>query len=290
MPPYIPTSVPVAKSKRTTEALAALRQMIPTPETELEYVDPFQLLVAVILSAQCTDERVNMVTPPLFDVYPDPKAMAKAEPEDIYPYVKSVTYPNNKSRHLVAAARKIVDEFGGDVPDDIPHLMKLPGVGRKTAQVVASVVFDRDALPVDTHVFRVANRIGLVNNAKTPFAVEQGLKRRIPKNEWSEAHHLLILHGRYTCTARQPKCDVCLVSDVCLYFSRLSRLPGSMDGLRPAKGKYYCGTCRRYFDTPVIRRDRYDVDQLSCPSCSSMNVFESRTGATTKRIPDYRVG
>lgn len=282
--------MPVPKSKRTTEALAALRQMIPTPATELEYVNPFELLVAVILSAQCTDERVNMVTPPLFEAYPTAAAMAKAEPEDIYPFIKSVTYPNNKSRHLVGAARMIVEEFDGRVPDDVPHLVKLPGVGRKTAQVVASVVFDRDALPVDTHVFRVANRIGLVKDAKTPLAVERGLKRTIPKEEWSEAHHLLILHGRYTCTARQPKCDACLVTNVCLYYSRLQRLPDPIKGLKASKGKYYCGTCGRYFDTPVIRRDRYGIDQLSCPSCSSMTVFESRNGATTKRIPDYRVG
>lgn len=264
--------------------------MIPAPQTELEYVDPFQLLVAVILSAQCTDERVNMVTPALFEVYPDPRSMSRAEPEDIYPFIKSVTYPNNKSKHLVGAAKKIVEDYDGEVPDDVPHLMKLPGVGRKTAQVVASVVFARDALPVDTHVFRVANRIGLVKDAKTPLAVETGLKRAIPKSEWSEAHHLLILHGRYTCTARQPKCDQCLVSGVCLYYSRLKRLPDPMKGLTASKGKYHCGTCGRYFNTPVIRRDRYEVDQLSCPFCSSMNVFESRNGTTTKRIPDYRVG
>ncbi|HEX9660031.1 MAG TPA: endonuclease III [Rhodothermales bacterium] len=280
----------MAKSKRTTEILAGLRQMIPSPETELEYVDPFQLLVAVILSAQCTDDRVNMVTPPLFERYPTPGSMAKAEPEDIYPFIKSVTYPNNKSKHLVGAARKIVDEFGGEVPDDVPHLVKLPGVGRKTAQVVASVVFDRDALPVDTHVFRVANRIGLVNHAKTPLAVEKGLKRILSQEDWSEAHHLLILHGRYTCTARSPKCDSCLISNNCLYFSRLRSLPEPKTGLKPSKGRYHCGTCGRYFDTPAIRRDRYGVDQFSCPSCSSMNVFESRSGTTTKRIPDFRVG
>ncbi|HEY5564032.1 MAG TPA: endonuclease III, partial [Rhodothermia bacterium] len=277
-------------NKRTTEILAGLRQMIPSPETELEYVDPFQLLVAVILSAQCTDDRVNMVTPALFERYPTPGSMAKAEPEDIYPFIKSVTYPNNKSKHLVGAARKIVAEFGGEVPDDVPHLVKLPGVGRKTAQVVASVVFERDALPVDTHVFRVANRIGLVRDAKTPLAVEKGLKRILPKEDWSEAHHLLILHGRYTCTARSPKCDSCLISDNCLYFSRLIKLPEPKSGLKPSKGRYHCGTCGRYFDTPAIRRDRYDIDQFSCPSCSSMNVFESKNGATTKRIPDFRVG
>lgn len=264
--------------------------MIPRPETELEYVDPFQLLVAVILSAQCTDERVNMVTPALFEAYPNAGSMSKAEPEDIYPFIKSVTYPNNKSKHLAGAARMIIQEFDGQVPDDIPHLQKLPGVGRKTAQVVASVVFERDALPVDTHVFRVANRIGLVKDAKTPLAVERGLKRILPKEDWSEAHHLLILHGRYTCTARQPKCADCLITESCDYFARLSKLPAPKKGLKASQGKYHCGTCKRYFDTPAIRRDRYDIDQLSCPSCGSMNVFESRTGTSTKRIPDYRVG
>ena len=279
----------VKKSKLATEAISALRRMIPSPETELEYVDPFQLLIAVILSAQCTDDRVNTVTPALFATYPDPEAMAQADPSDIFPFIRSITYPNNKSKHLVGAAKMIVDDFAGQVPDNVPELVKLPGVGRKTAQVVASVVFDRDAIPVDTHVFRVANRIGLVKNAKTPLAVEKGLKKTLPKEDWSEAHHLLILHGRYTCLARKPKCGECQVSNVCLYFSRLNRLPAKREGLDPKKGKYHCGTCRRYFDTPAIRTDRNEVDQFSCPSCSSMTVFESRSGETTKRVQDFRV-
>lgn len=263
--------------------------MIPSPETELEYQDPFELLVAVILSAQCTDERVNMVTPALFETYPGAEAMAEAGPEDILPFIRSVTYPNNKSKHLVGAARMIVDEFGGRVPDDVPELVKLPGVGRKTAQVVASVVFDRDALPVDTHVFRVANRIGLASRASTPLAVEKQLKRVIPKAEWSEAHHLLILHGRYRCLARSPKCDGCGVADVCLYFERLSRLPEPRPGLDPRRGKYNCGTCGRYFNTLQTRKDRYGTEQGICPSCGSMNLFDSKTGKTTKRVPDFRV-
>jgi endonuclease-3 len=262
--------------------------MIPSPETELEYVDPFQLLVAVILSAQCTDERVNMVTPELFDAYPDAGSMAEAEPEHIFPFIRSVTYPNNKSKHLVGAARTIVHDFNGNVPDDVPDLVKLPGVGRKTAQVVASVVFDRDALPVDTHVFRVANRIGITRDASTPLAVERQLKKTIPKEEWSEAHHLLILHGRYTCIARKPDCPSCQASDACLYFERLQRLPEAIPGLDPKLGKYNCATCGRYFSILKERKDRYGTTQAACPTCKSMNVFESKSGKTTKRVQDFR--
>ena len=263
--------------------------MIPSPETELEYRDPFQLLVAVILSAQCTDERVNIVTPALFEVYPNADAMAKAEPENIFPFIRSVTYPNNKSKHLVGAARVIVEDFGGKVPDDVPDLVKLPGVGRKTAQVVASVVFDRDALPVDTHVFRVANRIGITRNAPSPLAVERQLKKTIPREEWSEAHHLLILHGRYTCIARKPDCKSCLASEACLYFERLQRLPNPIPGLDSKLGKYHCATCGRYFSILKERKDRYGTMQAACPTCKSMNVFETRSGKTTKRVQDFRV-
>lgn len=262
--------------------------MIPSPETELEYQDPFELLVAVILSAQCTDERVNMVTPSLFEAFPNVEAFSEAEPEQIFPFVRSVTYPNNKSKHLVGAARMIVNDFGGKVPDDVPDLIKLPGVGRKTAQVVASVVFDRDALPVDTHVFRVANRMGLTKNARTPLAVERQLKKAIPKSEWSEAHHLLILHGRYTCLARKPNCGECAATASCLYFERLSRLPKPLSGLDYKKGKYRCSTCGRYFSTLADRKDRYGTMQAACPKCNSMNIFESRSGRTTKKVPDFR--
>ncbi len=279
----------MTRKKRAQITLDALRRMIPAPETELAYEDPFQLLVSVILSAQCTDVRVNMVTPALFETYPDAASMAQAEPEHVFPFVRSVTYPNNKSKHLVGASRMIVRDFGGEVPDDVPDLVKLPGVGRKTAQVVASVVFDRDALPVDTHVFRVANRIGLTVNAGTPLAVERQLKTVIQKNEWSEAHHLLILHGRYTCLARKPNCDSCAASPGCLYFGRLQRLPEPRRGLDPKLGKFYCATCGRYTGTLKERKDRYGLLQAACRSCSSMNVFETRSGKTTKRVPDFRV-
>ena len=279
----------VSRKQRARKVLEYLREMIESPETELEYEDPFQLLIAVILSAQCTDERVNMVTPALFDAYPDAVSMSQAEPESIYPFIKSVTYPNNKSKHLAGAARMIVDEFEGQVPDDVPDLVKLPGVGRKTAQVVASVVFDRDALPVDTHVFRVSNRLGITSKAPTPLAVERQLKAVIPKDEWSEAHHLLILHGRYTCLARRPNCAKCLARPVCLYYERLERLPAPMKGLSARKGKYHCATCGRYHAESAKRTDRYGVEQMSCPSCGSMNLFDAKTGKTTKRIPDFRV-
>ena len=166
----------------------------PVAETELHYHDPFQLLVAVILSAQCTDKRVNMVTPALFEAYPTPQAMAQATPEEVFPYIKSVSYPNNKSKHLVGMARTLIEEFGGVVPSEVDELQKLPGVGRKTANVIASVVFNKEAMAVDTHVFRVSNRIGLTNNSKTPLETERTLVKHIPGHLLPIAHHWLILH------------------------------------------------------------------------------------------------
>ena len=266
-----------------------LRKAIPRPETELEYHDPYQLIIAVILSAQCTDERVNMVTPDLYARFPDIYDLAEAEPDEIYPYIKSVTYPNNKSRHLSGMARKVVAEFDGKIPETLEELMSLPGVGRKTAQVVASVAFDIDALPVDTHVFRVANRIGLADNGRTPLAVERQLKKAIPAKDWSEGHHLLILHGRYTCTARSPRCTRCPISPVCRYFESLQALPEPVEGLNTRNGKFYCRTRDHYFDRPDSRVDRYGTRQISCPKCGSMNVFDSKTGVSTRRVRDYRV-
>ena len=276
------------KRDKARFVLRELRRAIPRPETELEYTNPYELIVAVILSAQCTDERVNMVTPALIESYPDVDAMAHAEPAEIYPFIRSVTYPNNKSRHLAGMARKVVDDYGGAVPGTLEELMTLPGVGRKTAQVVASVAFDVDALPVDTHVFRVANRIGLADDARTPLAVERQLKRIIPAKDWSEGHHLLILHGRYTCLARSPRCSQCPLTSVCRYYERLSALPDALKGLNPRKGKFYCRTRRHYFDRASSRVDRYGTRQVACPRCGSMNVFESKTGQSTKRVKDYR--
>lgn len=191
---------------------------MPVAETELHYENPFQLLIAVILSAQCTDKRVNMITPALFKDFPTPEVMAASTPEVIFEYIRSISYPNNKSKHLVGMAQMLLNNFGGVVPSDIDDLQKLPGVGRKTANVIASVVYNKPAMAVDTHVFRVANRIGLTNNSKTPLETEKELVKNIPKEYISIAHHWLILHGRYTCTARKPKCEICGLKPWCNYF------------------------------------------------------------------------
>ena len=191
---------------------------IPVAETELHYENPFYLIVAVILSAQCTDKRVNMLTPDLLKKYPTPGKMAEAEPHEIYEYIKSCSYPNNKAKHLVGMSRKLLELFNGIVPDDVNDLQKLPGVGRKTANVIASVVYQKPALAVDTHVFRVAARIGLSSNAKTPLATEMQLMKYLPEKLVPKAHHWLILHGRYTCTARNPKCEKCGLTEVCRYY------------------------------------------------------------------------
>ncbi|MCR4568988.1 MAG: endonuclease III [Bacteroidales bacterium] len=194
----------------------------PVAETELHYGNPFQLLVAVILSAQCTDRRVNMVTPPLFERFPSARELSAASFEEVYPFVKSVSYPNAKARHLIAMAQMLEADFGGSVPSDIDALMRLPGVGRKTANVIASVVYDQPVIAVDTHVFRVAHRLGLSNGA-TPLAVEQDLERHIPVEKRAIAHHWLILHGRYTCTARSPRCAECPLTAWCREFPLIQK-------------------------------------------------------------------
>ena len=190
---------------------------MPAPQTELHYRSPYELLVAVILSAQCTDKRVNMITPALFEAYPDAEAMAKASPDDIFAYIRSCSYPNNKAKALAAMARKLVADFGGKVPDDIDALMSLPGVGRKTANVILSVVFSRPAMAVDTHVFRVAERIGLTTRSRNPLDTERKLVAGIPEELLGRAHHWLILHGRYVCKARKPECEGCFLADLCRY-------------------------------------------------------------------------
>ena len=184
--------------------------------TELEFGSVFQLLVAVVLSAQCTDKRVNQVTPELFAHYPDAQAMAEADESEIYEYVKSVSYPNAKARHLVELARMLVSEYGGEVPNDFDALLRLPGVGRKTANVMQAVAFGQSAMPVDTHVYRVSHRLGLVpSTADTPLKVEKALIKHIPTDDLARAHHWLLLHGRYVCTSRKPHCDKCELSDIC---------------------------------------------------------------------------
>jgi endonuclease-3 len=208
----------MTQKERYARLIAYFEVARPTAETELHYNDPFQLLVAVILSAQCTDKRVNMTTPALFAAYPDADAMAKATPEEIFSYIHSISYPNNKSKHLVGMAQKLVADFGGQVPSDVDELQTLPGVGRKTANVIASVVFNLPALAVDTHVFRVANRIGLTKNSKNPLQTERELTKHIPPEKIPIAHHWLILHGRSVCQARKPHCTECGIADICIYF------------------------------------------------------------------------
>lgn len=190
----------------------------PNAAPELHYANAFQLLVAVILSAQCTDKRVNMVTPALFEAYPDAQAMALASDEEILHYIHSVSYPNSKSRYLVGMARVLVSDFGGEVPSDISSLQLLPGVGRKTANVIASVMFNQPAMAVDTHVFRVAERLGLTRNSPSPLHTERVLTRHFPADKIPLAHHWLILHGRYVCQARKPKCDACGLTEICRYY------------------------------------------------------------------------
>lgn len=186
----------------------------PEAETELEYSNPFELLTAVILSAQCTDKRVNIVTPALFRRFPDAESMAVASFDELFPYIKSISYPNNKTKHLIGMAQKLISDFNGKVPEDINDLLSLPGVGRKTANVIASVVYDKPVIAVDTHVFRVSHRLGL-SDGKTPEAVEKELEANIPEEYRAIAHHWLILHGRYICTARAPKCIKCELKDWC---------------------------------------------------------------------------
>jgi endonuclease-3 len=200
------------------------QKKMPIAETELEYENPFELIVAVILSAQCTDKRVNLITPELIKRFPTPEKMAAANPAEVFDYIKSCSYPNNKAKHLVGMAQKLVELFDGKIPDDIDDLQKLPGVGRKTANVIASVVFHKPAMAVDTHVFRVAARIGLSTGAKTPLATEMQLVKYIPEDLISKAHHWLILHGRYVCLARKPKCENCGLTEVCKYYEIMNRL------------------------------------------------------------------
>jgi endonuclease-3 len=213
----------MTRKERYRRTIEYFRLNMPAPETELRYPDPFGLIVAVILSAQCTDKRVNMITPPLLEKYPDARSMAKAEPSEIFEFIKSCSYPNNKAKHLVGMAGMIANEFGGIVPSEPSELQRLPGVGRKTANVVASVVYRKPVMAVDTHVFRVSARIGLVRNAKTPLSAELQLSANIPVDMIPEAHHWLILHGRYVCKARKPLCSQCGLKEFCRFFKEKNK-------------------------------------------------------------------
>lgn len=209
------------KAARYEAILDWFRVNMPVAETELQYTNPFELLVAVILSAQCTDKRVNQITPALFAAFPTAEVMAASTAEEVFPYIRSVSYPNNKAKHLVGMARMLVEQFDSTVPDSLEQLVKLPGVGRKTANVIQSVVWGKAAMAVDTHVFRVSHRLGLVSDRQTtPLSVERELMKHIPEADVPMAHHWLILHGRYVCTARNPKCDTCGLQLMCKDFAQ----------------------------------------------------------------------
>lgn len=210
----------MTKKERYNKVLNWFAINMPIAETELHYDSPFHLLIAVILSAQCTDKRVNIVTPPLFEAFPTPEVMAVTSSDVVYQYIKSISYPNNKAKNLVNMARKLVSDFGGEVPQSLQELESIPGVGRKTANVMLIVAFDKPAMPVDTHVFRVSNRIGLTANSKNPLETEKELLKYIPAKLLSKAHHWLILHGRYVCIARKPKCFECGISSWCKYLDK----------------------------------------------------------------------
>jgi endonuclease-3 len=201
------------------EVIQYFKNAMPVAETELHFSNPYQLLVAVILSAQCTDKRVNMTTPAFFEKFPSAEILMHASQEEVFEVIKSISYPNNKSKNLIGMARMLMNDFNGVVPDDVDELQKLPGVGRKTANVVASVVYNKPALAVDTHVFRVAARIGLTENARNPLETERQLLRYLPEDIIPVAHHWLILHGRYVCIARKPKCDECGLKALCKYYN-----------------------------------------------------------------------
>jgi endonuclease III len=208
----------VTKKALYATVLAYFQEHIPDAETELIYDDPYQLLVAVILSAQCTDKRVNLTTPALFEKYPDPASLAKAGFEELFPLIKSISYPNNKTKHLLGMASMLMERFDGKVPMTVEELVQLPGVGRKTANVITSVIDQQPNMAVDTHVFRVSARLGLTTGAKTPLQSEQQLIKHIPREQIHKAHHWLILHGRYTCLARNPKCEQCGLTAMCKYY------------------------------------------------------------------------
>ncbi len=209
----------MTKKQRYEYILNWFQHNMPEAETELLYDNSFQLLVAVILSAQCTDKRVNMTTPNIFARYPDAPSLAKAEFDDLFPIIRSISYPNNKTKHLIGMAQMLMEKFGGEVPHTVKELIELPGVGRKTANVITSVIDEQPNMAVDTHVFRVSARIGLTTNAKNVLQAELQLIKNIPKEQVHIAHHWLILHGRYVCVARNPKCDICPITEACKYYA-----------------------------------------------------------------------
>lgn len=226
------------QQERYDAIIERFKTEMPAPATELHYANPFQLLVAVILSAQCTDKRVNMITPPLFEAFPTPQALAAATPDEVFPFIRSVSYPNNKTKALIGMARRLTDEFDGKVPDDIDSLLSLPGVGRKTANVILSVVYNQPTMAVDTHVFRVSERLGLTTRSRNPLTTEKTLTAHIPEELIAKAHHWLILHGRYVCKARKPECEGCFLADLCRYRAQEDARTKRME----AKAREYAGS------------------------------------------------
>jgi endonuclease-3 len=226
------------RKERYAAVIDHFAQHMPIAETELVFENPYQLLVSVVLSAQCTDKRVNMTTPAIFRDFPTPAHLAATDFDTLFPYIRSISYPNNKTKHLIGLGKMLTEEFGGEVPSTVEELVKLPGVGRKTANVITSVVWNQPNMAVDTHVFRVSKRLGLVNqNAKTPLEVEKQLIKNIPKKYVHIAHHWLILHGRYVCLARSPKCMECTITHLCRYFEKNKEAILNKDALPPKKKK-----------------------------------------------------
>ncbi|RYG04189.1 MAG: endonuclease III [Chitinophagaceae bacterium] len=213
----------MTRKERYKFVIDYFQQHAPDAETELIYDNPFQLLVAVILSAQCTDKRVNLTTPAIFEKFPDPESLAASDFDELFPFIRSISYPNNKTKHLLGMAKMLVEDFNSEVPLTVDELVKLPGVGRKTSNVITSVVDQQPNMAVDTHVFRVSARLGLTVNAKTPLAAEKQLIANIPRELVHKAHHWLILHGRYVCLARSPKCEACGLRPICLYYRKIQR-------------------------------------------------------------------
>lgn len=225
------------RKDRFEKVIAYFKENMPVAETELDHTSPYELIVATILSAQCTDKRVNMLTPAFFKKFPTPDILANATVEDIFELIKSCSYPNNKAKNILGMAKKLVEEFNGVVPQSVDDLQKLPGVGRKTANVVASVAFNAPALAVDTHVFRVSRRIGLTQNAKTPLETEKQLVEHIPQELLPIAHHWLILHGRYVCIARKPNCEACGIKELCKEYPKLKKAAEKLAQSKKASGK-----------------------------------------------------
>ncbi len=210
----------MTKKERYKKVIDYFQENMPIAETELDYTNPYELLVAVILSAQCTDKRVNVITVDLFRRFPDAKSLSESVPEEVFEYIRTCSYPNNKAKHLVGMAKMLVNDFNNVIPSDIKEMQKMPGVGRKTANVIASVIYNQPTMAVDTHVFRVAERIGFTTNSKTPLSTELELVKHIPEDIIPIAHHWLILHGRYVCTAKKPKCDKCGIKEFCRFYNK----------------------------------------------------------------------